>query len=125
LVIDSRLGFHWIPQSFRVYLELDSDIAIARIFRDIETEGRVPEHSGSLDEIWEHVQARTQNERTRFKKLYNIDPFQSTHYDLVIHTERNNPMTVALWVHDRYQEWLKTDRWRPVTEKVEAGNAYS
>jgi cytidylate kinase len=118
LVIDSRLGFHWIPQSFRVYLELDSDIAIARIYRDIEHGERSGERSESMDDIWDRIQDRTRNERLRFKRLYNVDPFVSSHYDLVIHTERNNPMTVALWVHDRYQEWLKRDDWKQIVERV-------
>jgi CMP/dCMP kinase len=121
LVIDSRLGFHWIPNSFKVYLELDSDIAIARIYRDIEESERSSEHSENMDEIWDRIQERTYNERLRFKRLYNIDPFRSSHYDLVIHTERNNPMTVALWIHDRYQKWLKQGRWKQIIEQVQLG----
>ena len=35
VVIDSRLGFYWIPESFKVYLDLDDDVATARIFKDI------------------------------------------------------------------------------------------
>ena len=121
LVIDSRLGFHWIPNSFKVYLELDSDIAIARIYRDIEKNERTGEHTESIEDVWDRVRERTLNERTRFKRLYFLDPFKSTHYDLVIHTERNNPMTVALWIHDRYQSWLKKDSWDQVVERVPLG----
>ena len=121
LVIDSRLGFHWIPHSFKVYLERDSDIAIARIYRDIEQSERSAEHTESMDEIWERIQWRTHNERLRFKRLYSVDPFKREHYDLVIHTERNNPMTVALWIHDRYQQWLKREDWKQIIERVPLG----
>lgn len=119
IVVDSRLGFHWIPNSFKVYLELDSDIAIARIFRDLERDdGRSGEKAESIDDIWDQIKERTTNERARFKRLYQTDPFDGKNYDLIIHTERNNPMTVALWVHDRYQEWLSTTEWKQVVERV-------
>lgn len=121
IVIDSRLGFHWISESFKVYLELDSDIAIARIYRDIQKNERSTEYTENLDDIWNHVQNRTKNERDRFRKFYKLNPFDSKHYDLIIHTERNNPMTVALWIHDKYQEWLKKNNWTKITEKVPLG----
>lgn len=122
IVVDSRLGFHWIPHSFKVYLELHSDIAIARIFRDIETENdRTGETTGTIDEVWEAIEERTLNERNRFHNLYKVNPFNTKSYDLIIHTERNNPMTVALWVHDRYQEWLRRDDWKQVIERVPIG----
>ncbi len=121
IVIDSRLGFHWVPNSFKVYLELDSDIAVARIYRDIEKVERKGEHTENIEEVWDKVQNRTRNERSRFKQLYYLDPFKSDHYDLVIHTERNNPITVALWIHDRYLQWLKDDNWKHVVEKVPLG----
>ena len=34
VVIDSRLGFYWIPESFKVYLDLDMQVATVRIFKD-------------------------------------------------------------------------------------------
>ena len=36
IVIDSRLGFYWIPESFKVYLDLNLDVATARIYKDID-----------------------------------------------------------------------------------------
>lgn len=121
IVVDSRLGFHWIPDSFKVFLALDSDIAIARIYRDIEKNERRGEHAESFEEVWEQLQERTQAERSRFMKLYGVNPFAEKHYDLIIHTERNNPMTVSLWIHDQYQKWLRTRDWRQVTERVPLG----
>jgi cytidylate kinase len=122
VVVDSRLGFHWIPRSFKVYLELDSEIAVARIFRDLEKEDdRSGESANTIDDVWDEIKMRTDNERGRFKKLYNVDPFKGTNYDLIIHTERNNPMTVALWVHDRYQTWLSQENWKQIIERVPLG----
>lgn len=34
IVIDARLGFYWLPESFKVYLELNLDEATERIHKD-------------------------------------------------------------------------------------------
>lgn len=36
VVIDSRLAFHWIPGSFKVYLDLPEEIAKERILNDLK-----------------------------------------------------------------------------------------
>ena len=33
VVIDSRLAFHWIPESFKIYLELEPKVAKERILK--------------------------------------------------------------------------------------------
>ena len=34
IVVDSRLGFYWLPESFKVYLDLDMEVATVRIYKD-------------------------------------------------------------------------------------------
>ena len=34
IVVDSRLGFYWMPESFKVYLDLDTEVATVRIYKD-------------------------------------------------------------------------------------------
>ena len=43
LVIDSRMAWHWMPGSFKVFLVLDPDTAAARIFNDLQGKGRISE----------------------------------------------------------------------------------
>lgn len=122
IVVDSRLGFHWIPDSFKVYLELDSEIAATRIFKDMQSnEDRSGESGMTINEIWDHMQQRAANEKKRYQKLYKVNPFKASNFDLIIHTERNNPLTVALWVHDRYHDWLRSSSWKQVVERVPLG----
>ncbi|MCD5382252.1 MAG: AAA family ATPase [Candidatus Pacebacteria bacterium] len=122
IVIDSRIAFHWIPHSFKVYLELDSDIAAARIFKDMQSNrDRKGEIAMTIDAVWAQMQDRMMNEKRRYQKLYNVNPYARKNFDLIIHTERNNPLTVSLWILDRYKQWLKTSSWRQVVEKVPLG----
>ena len=65
IIVDSRLGFYWIPESFKVYLDLDLDVATARIFKDAVTNSSrssVGTSSTSLPEVSRQVKERMLNE---------------------------------------------------------------
>ncbi len=124
IVIDSRLGFYWIPESFKVYLDLDSDVAIARIFRDANFNTmRSGAGEGGIDmsDVMDQVAERMQSERTRFKKLYGVNPYDIKNFDLVIDTSRHSPQSVALTVFDTYNKWLKSSSWKQVISRIPTG----
>lgn len=127
VVIDSRLGFYWIPESFKVYLDLDDEVATARIFKDItENASRAGEASAasSLTEVQALVRERMMNERNRFMSMYGTDPYKNANFDLIVNTSRHSPQTVALTVFDNYQKWLKSDEWRQVISEVPLGYSF-
>jgi cytidylate kinase len=127
IVIDARLGFYWIPESFKVYLDLNSDIAIARIFKDANvntSRSGTGEGSNTMSEVADQVEARMQSERLRFKKLYGINPYSTEHFDLVVETEQHSPLTVALTVFDTYKKWLVSTSWKQVVSKVPLGFSF-
>ncbi len=127
VVIDSRLGFYWIPESFKVYLDLDIEVATARIFKDaVSNVGRANETTASatIGDVQKQVQARLNTEVRRFRSMYGINPYDTKHYDLVINTSRHSPQTVALTVFDEYKRWLKTDEWKPVFSAVPMGYSF-
>ena len=127
IVIDSRLGFYWIPESFKVYLDLDIDVATARIYKDaISNEGRAQGAgtASSLGDVQRQVQSRLNTETRRFKAIYGVDPYKTSNFDLVINTSRHSPQTVALTVFDNYKKWLKSDEWKPVHSEVPMGYSF-
>jgi cytidylate kinase len=127
VVIDSRLGFYWIPESFKVYLDLDSEVAVARIYKDSNLNalrGATEKDSLTMNEVIDQVGDRLENERRRFKKLYNINPYASANFDLIIDTSRHSPQTVALTVFDQYQKWLKSQSWKQVISRVPLGYSF-
>lgn len=128
VVIDSRLGFYWIPESFKVFLWLNNEVAMARIYRDVNfNSGRtnVGESTGDMSSVFDQVEERSHNERTRFRKLYGVNPFDTAHFDLVIDTSRHSPQTVALSIFDFYKKWLRSTAWKQVISKVPLGYSYS
>lgn len=127
IVVDSRLGFYWIPESFKVYLDLDIEVATVRIFKDavsnnMRTKGG--EFAHSLDAVAKQVALRMRDEQERFRALYNVDPYNTTHFDLVIDTSRHSPQTVALTVFDNYRKWLQTDTWKQVHSAIPLGYSF-
>ncbi len=127
IIIDARLGFYWIPESFKVYLDLSNDVAIARIFKD-SNENFLRSGSGeggaSMDDVFAQVGERMQSERTRFKKLYGVNPYSIEHFDLVIDTAQHSPQTVALTIFDTYKKWLVSSSWEQVISRVPFGFSF-
>lgn len=127
IVIDSRLGFYWLPESFKVYLDLDLEVATARIYKDAidnDLRQRSGEGAASLVEVARQVRDRMNNERSRFRSLYGVDPFNPEHFDLIIDTSRHSPQTVALTIFDSYRKWLNTEEWHQEHSKVPLGYSF-
>lgn len=127
VVIDSRLGFYWIPESFKVYLDLDLEVATARIFKDAVNNKKrsdAGEGGSSLPDVARRVRERMQNEQNRFRSLYGIDPYNTRHFDLVIDTSRHDPQSVAITVFDIYREWLESETWTPRHSSVPLGFSF-
>lgn len=127
VVVDSRLGFYWIPESFKVYLDLDLEIATARIFKDaVSNSSRSASGEGgsSLPDVARQVRDRMNNEQSRFRSMYGVDPYNTRHFDLIIDTSRHDPQSVAITVFDIYREWLNSDTWTQRKSAVPMGFSY-
>lgn len=127
IVVDSRLGFYWLPESFKVYLDLNLSVATARIYKDAVSNSRrssAGEGVASLEAVATEVETRMEGERRRFKALYNVDPYNPSHFDLVIDTSRHSPQTVALTVFDTYKKWLASDTWKQVRSAIPLGFSF-
>ncbi len=112
IVLDSRLGFHFIPNSFKVFLELDGDTASERILKDkMNNPNRSTEATGSFDtteSIKEKINLRLESERKRYKDLYGIqDHTAYSNFDLVINTKELSLEEVSKKIIEEYNNWLK------------------
>ena len=111
-VIDSRLGWYWAPDSFKVFLTVDPRISAERVFADLQAKKaeRSEEVSGVLETI-EDLQKkqaeRLESERLRYKEYYGIENhFDPKNFDLVIDTAHNDIPTVERLIIEGYKKWL-------------------
>ena len=112
IILDSRLGFHFIPESFKVFLELDPSVASERILEDRKSNpNRHTEATGSFDtkeNIIEKINSRLLSERKRYKELYGIeDQTAHSNFDLVIDTSQIPLEKVSEKIIEEYKNWLK------------------
>ncbi|HIH23465.1 TPA: AAA family ATPase [Candidatus Woesearchaeota archaeon] len=89
-VIDSRLGYHFLPQSFKVYLKVDSRAAAERIY----AMKRHEEHWRSIEDGVRSVEERAASDLRRYKKYYGLNPYDEKNFDLVIDTTHMKPLAV-------------------------------
>ncbi len=90
-ILVSRLGWRFIPQSFKVFLMVDPSIGAERIY----LANRPSESFSSLEEAYEHVQARIASDERRYAKYYQLTLYDVRQYDLSIDTTRLTPEDVA------------------------------
>jgi len=111
IIIDTRLGFHFIPDSFKVFLELEPETASERILKDKETNpNRHTEANGYFDtkeSIMESINNRLLSERKRYKNLYGIEDLTDyNNFDLVIDTSKIPLEKVSQQIIEEYNKWL-------------------
>lgn len=90
-VMDSRLGFYFIPDSFRVFLKVDLKEAARRIFND----NRGEEGYSGVDECLVYLKKRVEAEKVRYKQCYDIDFPCEDKFDLVIDTTTKTPEEIV------------------------------
>lgn len=91
-VVDSRLAWHFVPQSFKCYLQVHERIGIERILADTL---RKSEKYASAEEACKAIVGRKESEEKRFAALYNLDLGDFNNYDLVVDTSLASPESVA------------------------------
>lgn len=110
IVIDSRMAWRWMPQSFRVYLVLDPETAAARIFGQLRHEGRRSEDAHTVEEVRRSIARRFASERKRYAALYGVDFTDPLNFDLVVNTRENDLATATAIVEAAYRAWSGRDR---------------
>jgi predicted cytidylate kinase len=105
LVIDSRMAWHWMPLSFKVFLVVDPDTAAERIFSHLQEEGRMSEDATSVQEVRKSIDRRFASEQKRYAALYGVNATDPLNFDVVINTKHNDLKTVTAIVGAAYHAW--------------------
>jgi CMP/dCMP kinase len=105
LVIDSRMAWRWMPDSFKVFLVLDPDTAAERIFDNVREEGRQSEDATSVEEARRSIDRRFASEQRRYRALYGVNPTDPLNFDVVVNTRRNGLKTVTAMTLAAFKAW--------------------
>lgn len=83
IIFDSRMAWHFVPRSFKIYLYVDVDTATERIFND---KGRVSESYSDKETARQEIIDRRKSELLRYQNFYHCNLDDYSNYDLIVDT---------------------------------------
>ena len=104
-IIDARLGWYAVPESFKVYLTVDIDEAARRAFNDENR--KETESFSTIEEHKQDLMKRFKLENERYWNLYGVRKDDLNNYDLVIDTTNKTPDEVADKIIVEYKKWIE------------------
>jgi cytidylate kinase len=103
LIVDSRLAWFFIPNSFKVFLKTDLVVSANRII----AHQREHEQYASHEEAVSKIIARKASENKRYMELYGADCSDLSNFDLVVDTSFVSPEKVAEIILAEYSLCVK------------------
>jgi cytidylate kinase len=103
MIIDSRMAWHFVRDTFRVYMTTELEESAKRIMRA----NREGDHAETVEEMAEEIRARKTSERFRYREQYGVDCKDLSNYDLVVDSTYASPEEVAECILSSFDKWLK------------------
>lgn len=89
-VVDSRMAFHMIPESLKIYLDVSLEEGARRIYEA----NRTNEKYNSIEEVLEEIKTRKQHEVEKHFQQSGVNVHNSTNFDIYIDTTKLPPQEV-------------------------------
>lgn len=107
-IVEGRTAWHFIPQSLKIYIDVNIRVAAERIFKERQgdnsrNEGEKP---ASVEEVLASIKDRIASEDLRYQKYYQIDYRDPKNYDLYLDTSNLSQDEVFRVVFEYAQKYL-------------------
>lgn len=99
-IVDSRMAFFFLPESVKIKLDVDTQVAGRRIFEDHERIGESPYQT--VADAVDTLKKRRSLERERFKRTYGADIDNPENFDFIIDTTDLTPERVCDMIINRF-----------------------
>ncbi|MBI5390280.1 cytidylate kinase family protein [Candidatus Woesearchaeota archaeon] len=92
IVVDSRLGYHFLPESVKIFLTVDDLVAADRIY----AQGRKDEKENiNFEATFAALKKRRSSNIKRYQQYYGVNPYDNPYeeeqFDLVVNTTHLKP----------------------------------
>lgn len=104
IIFDSRLAWHFVEKSFKVFLSVDLNIAAQRVMND--NRGKEEQYA-TLEEAKEKLFQRAQTENMRYKDMYNLEYFNFSNYNLVVESTYSSTELIASIIMKEAKEYYQ------------------
>ena len=108
ILFDSRLAWHFVEKSFKVFLSVSLDVAANRVKGDT-SRGEVESYA-TLEDAKENLKKRAETEDVRYKELYGIEYFNYSNYNLVLDSTDCAPDILAKILKDEAMAYEQADK---------------
>ena len=102
IIFDSRMAWHFVPSSFKIYLYVDVDTATERIFND---KGRVSESYTDKETARQEIIDRRKSELLRYQNFYHCNLDDYSNYDLIVDTSHASRDEVNELVYNSFKDF--------------------
>lgn len=106
-IFDSRLAWHFVPKSFKVFVDLDEETMADRLVNS-DREGK--EKYDNIEDAKKSLVHRQELENERYKKIYGVDIYDLKNYDFVVDSKNLSQQGVADAIWKAYQKFVKKQK---------------
>lgn len=99
-ILDSRLAWHFVPNSFKVFATVLPEVAARRVQSDTARTGEGA--AESISQKSKELLERQEAENNRFKEKYRVDCRNPDNYDLIIDTSFHPVEEIAGFISRSY-----------------------
>jgi cytidylate kinase len=83
-IMEAWIGYHFIPHSVKIFLEVDPRVGAERVYKDQRPDEA---HQDSVQAVQTMLAKRLTESRDRYRKYYGISDFTDrSHFDFVLDT---------------------------------------
>jgi CMP/dCMP kinase len=107
LLISSRTAFHFLPESFKVFLDVSFREGARRVFQNLGRKRNEGSRLTSKASVERSIRQRVASDTRRYRRLYGFRIFDRRHYDFVFNTSRIPIPTVVRKVESAFRSWQR------------------
>lgn len=118
-VIEGRTSWYFIPRSVKIYLDVELNEGVRRIWNELEKENNRNEGKNlkTLKDVKKTVLKRLASDKKRYCKYYGIDVYNPKNYDLVIDTTKLTREQTFKLIWEFVQKYLKRPGGRDLVQQ--------
>jgi cytidylate kinase len=102
LIFDSRMAWHFVPDSFKVFVTVAPCVAAERVMKD----PRPGEPAEDVNELCAELVERSKVEQARFQALYGVDYYDYNNYNLVVDSSNRTPDEIVAIIWEGFNAYM-------------------
>lgn len=107
-IIEGRVAWYFIPQSFKIYLSVDERAGAERVFSELQKTNTRNEATGlaTVEDVLRANRKRKKSDQKRYAKYYDINAYDPKNYDFVLDTSKFTPQQTFKKVYAQVKKKL-------------------